>query len=363
MRPLAWLGALVLAWPQAGRAEETATAPAAASAPAAAPPGAAPPSIATSGWIAVAPSTGASVSPGVLSAVTDALRRSAAGLGYGVVPDERATQALSRLARTSVDSPADLWRFMHAAQASLALVARVEPAAGYFFVRVQLANADGSGPFEESASASPDNLARVVEGLVPRLLPPASSHAAAAAAPAALAAGVAPPVPYPSPPTPPAGQAPLPNAPVAPARMAEPEHGLVRLTAQTETALGVYEGFFYTQLVGGRIDLRLKRRLSLGAYGAYANLKGRAGRVNSALVSGMLDYRFDLGSHDVVQLMTRGSVGYLVYNGAVLRAAGGFAFAVGEHQIAVDLVAPTLWMVKNRPALSFDLALEVGFQL
>ena len=302
--------------------------------------------------VALAPSTGAGIAPAVLSEITQALRESATRRGYVVLDEQHCANALATIPERSVESAADLWRFMHSAGASLALVAHVHSAPGYFVIRIELANADGSGPFSASTGAHRAELRGAVEQLVPRVLTPAppASVPGTATTPTAPGVGAAAA----------SGHAPLPaRAP----ETVEPEFGFWRLVAQSEVVLGVYESFFYNQLVGGRVDMRFARRLSLGAYGAYVNLKGRTGRENSALIAAQLDYRIDLGTGRIVQATTRASTGYFVLNGPMLRAAAGLAFAVGKHEIAVDLLAPTFWIARNRTAISMDLALEVAFQL
>jgi hypothetical protein len=54
--------------------------------------------------------------------------------------------------------------------------------------------------------------------------------------------------------------------------------------------------------------------------------------------------------------------GYLPNNGPFARASGGFGITAGTVDVTFDLIAPTLWLTKNEPELSMDLALEVAFR-
>jgi hypothetical protein len=161
---------------------------------------------------------------------------------------------------------------------------------------------------------------------------------------------------------------------VAPAARAQPvattpapppveDHLPVRLALQTEGAVGAGTGKFYNQLLGARLDARFSPRLSLGGYLGYANLKGANGRAHSALTYAQLECL--LGDPTAkVRLPLRFASGYLGGNGPIVRAALGFAFALGQKvDLVTELIAPTVWFTNNQTLLSLDWSLELAFRL
>jgi hypothetical protein len=129
-----------------------------------------------------------------------------------------------------------------------------------------------------------------------------------------------------------------------------------RLALQTEGALGV-SGPFYNQLVGARLDHCFTTTTCLGGYGGYANLKGRSGRVSNVLVYAMVEHRRPLGTQWHIPL--RAAAGYLPSNGPFARLSAGLSVAIHDVDLTFDLLAPTLWVTRNDPVLSMDLAVEV----
>jgi hypothetical protein len=156
-------------------------------------------------------------------------------------------------------------------------------------------------------------------------------------------------------------QTPVATTPAPPAPIEE--RLPVRLALQTEGAVGVGTGKFYNQLVGGRLDARFSPRLSLGGYLGYANLKGANGRAHSALTYAQVECLLgDLNNK--VRVPLRFASGYLGGNGPIVRAALGFAFALGQNvDLVTELIAPTVWFTNNQTLLSMNWSLELAFKL
>jgi hypothetical protein len=137
----------------------------------------------------------------------------------------------------------------------------------------------------------------------------------------------------------------------------------LRLALQTEGAIGVGTGRFYNQLLGGRLDLRFSSQTSLGGYLGYANLKGANGRAHSALTYAQLEYVAG-DPTSFVRFPLRFASGYLGGNGPIVRAAVGFAFAVGPKvDLVTEIFAPMVWFTNNQTLLSLDLSVELAVRL
>jgi hypothetical protein len=136
----------------------------------------------------------------------------------------------------------------------------------------------------------------------------------------------------------------------------------LRLAVPFEVASGVVTGSFHNQLLGLRLDGRFSEHLSLGGYLGAGNLKGKDGRVTSALVMAVLEYMAG-DPAATVRYPLRFGTGYLAANGPVARASGGLAIALGKSTDLVGELASMVWVTNNQNLLSLDLALELAFRL
>lgn len=129
--------------------------------------------------------------------------------------------------------------------------------------------------------------------------------------------------------------------------------------------MGITPGPFYNHLVGLRFDYAFTPSFSLGPYLAYANLKGPdGGRASNGLFLMTLTYRAAPKPGSALGVPLRFSSGYLPKNGPVMRASAGLSVAIGDRaELALDLLAPTVWIVRGQGALSLDPALELSFTL
>ena len=132
------------------------------------------------------------------------------------------------------------------------------------------------------------------------------------------------------------------------------------LVLQTEGAIGTSQDGFYNHLVGGRIDFRVSRAILFGVYFAYANLAGKDGRADNIYFSLMVEDRIRISSSSDISIPLRLSVGYLPYNGPVIRLSAGLNIPLSSRfQLGFDLLAPTFWILPERTAVSLNIAAEI----
>ncbi len=111
-------------------------------------------------------------------------------------------------------------------------------------------------------------------------------------------------------------------------------------------------------------DLRLRRNFILSLQLGYANLNGRDGRENNLLPMFVLERRLRLGSHLDLSIPIKGAVGFLPFNGPVLRISAGLAYAIGERvEITADLLAPSFWLIDDDIFVSMNLSLGIIVRL
>ena len=295
-------------------------------APPAAPPPAAPTApgpVAAKPTIAVVDTHFVGADPAVGAFVTTALRRAAVKLGYAPIAQESTRAALAKLKTPGPLGPAEVLAVARNANARRGVVANVQAVGGRYSVQVHVASVDGRGPWFAEGTATALDLPDVVEKLLTSALPRPGSSAA--------------PRPVES----------IPR---------------LRLALQTEGAIGVSGDGFYNHLVGARLDYRFTSSVAGGVYVAYANLKGKDGRVSNVLPLLSIEYRFGFGETESFGIPVRFASGYLANNGPVLRLSGGLGFRVSDgFEVNFDLVAPTFWSSRDETVVSFDLAAELAF--
>jgi hypothetical protein len=128
-----------------------------------------------------------------------------------------------------------------------------------------------------------------------------------------------------------------------------------RLGGHATVAFGMPGVDFVNELVGARVELEYTPRFALGASLAYANLKGKDGRVSNVLPEASIAYGIPLGDGSV-RIPIRFAGGFLPKNGPTLRLTSGFDWAP-SNTIAFELalVEPMVWVARDRPELSLNL--------
>jgi hypothetical protein len=132
-----------------------------------------------------------------------------------------------------------------------------------------------------------------------------------------------------------------------------------RLGGFATVAIGLPGVDFVNELAGARFELEYTPRFAFGLSLAYANLKGKDGRVSNVLSEASLAYAIPLGDSGL-RIPIRFAGGYLPKNGPTLRLSSGFDWALGESMaIELVLLEPMVWVARDRPELSLNLGAAV----
>lgn len=292
------------------------------------------------------------------------LRETGASMGYEVITQAETIAAAQQLRMPYPPTPADLWRVSWIGRVHRGVFARIWAHAGQYVVELSVASLDGAGPFFARGTAGADDLREVLDRLLLTALPAPDVWTAAQQSDTQQSPG---------PNTGPRGELSGPRAETddpsgtgrrdaTPGREAEPEPELRRwsLTVQTEAAFGVSQPFFYNHLIGARLDFRITQSIIIGAYFAYVNLNARNGRTDNLLFMLQFEDRIRISSDLDLTIPLRAAVGYVPFNGPVIRLAAGLNFALSpDWEIGADLLVPTFWILADGgAAVSLDVGLE-----
>jgi hypothetical protein len=122
-------------------------------------------------------------------------------------------------------------------------------------------------------------------------------------------------------------------------------------------------GKFVNVLAGGRFGFNWSPRVAFELGVAYANLKGKEGRVHNVLPEVSVVYRIPLPS-PVLGVPFRVGAGYLAKNGPTLRASFGLDLAVTPNTvIELALLEPMVWVTHDRAEASLNVgaSARIGF--
>lgn len=313
------------------------------------------------------------IAPVVGRVTSDQLRRTASEMGYGVLPQADGVRTFQALRMHYPPAPADLWRLGFATRSHRAIFARVWANEGRYVIEVIVASIDGTGPFVATESSGAEDLRPAVDRALRQALPP-------------LSAWQGPEPTFTSPGTPVAGGPPgavvvgsvLPQARRRSAReelghptardgrrwrAAEPDIRRFSIALQTEASIGTTQGSFYNHFVGLRLDVRITRDILIGLYGAYTNVEGRDGRASNFFFMLQAEDRIRPSSTLELTIPLRVGLGYLPFNGPVIRLAAGVNYAITPNwEIGADLVAPTFYVLPTHFAVAFDFSLELAYR-
>ena len=300
------------------------------------------------------------IDPVVGQHVTRRMRQTAADMGYEVVAPDATIAAAQRLQMPYPPSPADLWRVTFVAEARRGAFARVWAHQGSYVIEISVASLDGTGPFFARGTAGSADLHQVVERLTREALPTPDTWDADAAE--RLREQSAQPQQQP--------QQPQIRPVIRPVRVTRRPRRDRRPTRrfdialQVEGAIGTSSDNFFNFLGGVRLGLRITNTLGLGLYLGYVNLRGRDGRVNNLLPMLQLENRIRLSARSDITVPLRFALGYLPYNGPVVRLAAGLNVPLSSRvELAFDILTPTFWVLPDRTAVSFNVAAELIFRL
>ncbi|MFT5355988.1 MAG: hypothetical protein ACI9KE_003210 [Polyangiales bacterium] len=305
------------------------------------------------------------VDPVVGQHVSQQMRQTAAALGYAVVTQEDTIAAARRVEMPYPPTPSDLWRVTFAASSQRGAFARVWADAGRYVLELSVASADGTGPFFARGTAGAEDLRAVVDALLREALPTPDTYDAEAAtaiasstpqvrpAPNGMARPMIRPLTRPT------------RRPVIrrPRQSTRPSRRF-DVALQTEAAFGASEDRFYNHLVGARFGIRVTRTMSLQLNASYINLRGRGERVHNILPMLFFENRFRISSRIDLTVPLRVGVGYLPFNGPVLRLAAGLNLPVSSRvEIGIDLLTPTFWFLLDQTLVSLNIGAEVIYRL
>lgn len=303
------------------------------------------------------------IDPVVGQHVSRQMRETAEALGYAVVAQEDTIAAARRVEMPYPPTPSDLWRVTFAAESQRGAFARVWADAGRYVLELSVASADGTGPFFARGTAGAEDLHTVVDGLLREAMPTPDTYDAAAAA--AIASST----PQPRTRTSPSASPVLrpmtsPRPVVRRARRNTRPSRRFDVALQTEAAFGVSEDRFYNHLVGVRFGVRLTRTISLQLNASYINLRGRGERAHNILPMLFFENRFRISSRIDLTVPLRVGVGYLPFNGPVLRLAAGLNLPVSSRvEIGIDLLTPTFWFLLDQTLVSLNIGAEIIYRL
>ncbi len=303
------------------------------------------------------------IDPVVGQHVSAQMRATGAALGYDVLDRDATVAAAQRLHMPYPPAPADLWRATWAAQAQRGAFARVWAYQGQYVTEVVVASLDGTGPFFARGTSGAADLHATVDRLLRQALPSPSVWDAAGArqlAEQSTAPSAVPDLPSA------AGFEPTIDTAGAPAEEEAPPPVGRRFSValQTEGAIGASQDTFYNQLFGVRLDYRLSRDVMLGVYAAYANLRGKDGRVSNILTYAQVEDRVHVSADSDISVPLRLAVGYLPFNGPVVRMSAGLNIPLSERtEIGFDILTPTFWVLPDRTAVSLDISVELVYRL
>lgn len=304
------------------------------------------------------------VDPVVGRAVTRRMRETAVELGYDVIAGEDTVAAARRLRMPYPPSPADLWRVTFVAEAQRGAFARVWAHEGRYVFELSVASLDGGGPFFARGTSTADDLREVVDRLMREALPLPATYDPEEAARLATRTE-----PEERAPTHVEVAAPPPTPVARPVIVRRPSRTLrptrrFDLVLQTEGAIGTSSDGFYNHLIGIRLGLRITNAIHIGLYGAYANLKGRGNRAQNFLTMFMLEDRIRLSSRSDITVPIRAAIGYLPFNGPVLRLSAGINIPLSPRfEVGFDILTPTFWFLPDQTVVSLNIAAELIYRL
>ncbi|MBX3246375.1 MAG: hypothetical protein KF901_04260 [Myxococcales bacterium] len=304
------------------------------------------------------------VDPVVGRHVTRRMRATADSMGYRVLSAEETVAAAQRLRMPFPPSPADLWRVTYVGEARRGAFARVWAHEGRYHFELSVASLDGGEPRFARGSSEADDLHEVVERLTREVLPPperwdAEGYERFAGAGATRAPTITPPPVAEDPFLRRTTPAPLPRRRVdnRPGRRLD-------VAADVQAAIGV-DDRYTNVLLGARVGVRITKTVNLGVHLLYTNLRTRSGRGGNVLPMAMVENRIRLSSRTDITVPLRFAVGYLPFNGPVVRFSAGLNIPLSSRvELHLDLIAPTFWILPtNNTGVTLNLGTELIFRI
>ncbi len=291
----------------------------------------------------------AGVDPAAATFVTDTLRTHIAQLGYPIVPQAQLYDAARRVQLAFPPPPEGIGALMQAVQAPVAVTAEVRGGGGYYQALLRVRFAQEPVERIRQIVATQWTLGDSIRQALPLLLaPPATNPYDAYGA-------------YGQPALPQDMTAWRPPPRRPPSRL---HRAPFELALGFEFAFGPGNDAFWNFLGYGRAAWFPVDRFGITASVSYANLRGRTNRVSNALFMVGVETAVELITRNHVYLPLRAEVGYLPFNGPVVRATAGVAFNVATNtRIELDILSPTIWILPGVTAVSLDVGAQVLFDI
>lgn len=289
------------------------------------------------------------VDPAAAAFVTEILRQTLTTAGHSIVPTALIYDAARRLALPFPPPPDGIGALLMTLQVPVAVTCEVRGGGGYYqaMLRVRFA----SEPVERIRQivATQWTLGDSLRQAVAEILAPTSADTTS---------------PYSNYSPPQYSNTPLPDmtgyTPTPPRRPSRLHRAPFELSIGGEFAIGPGTDSFWNFLAYGRAAWFPVDRFGVTASVGYANLRGRSNRVANALFMVGVETAIELLQRQHVYLPLRAEVGYLPFNGPVVRLTAALAVNVTRSlRLEFDLLSPTVWVLPGGAAVSMDLGAQV----
>lgn len=279
------------------------------------------------------------VDPQAGAFVTEVLRQTLTQLGHPIVPTMQLYDVARQLQLPFPVPPDGVVTVLRLLNAPIGVTAEVRGGGGYYYATLRVRFVNEANERVRQLVATQWTLGDTLRSTLPVLLSP----------------------------TPPTETTVMPGVPEVPGLPVLPRRRPVRLhprpwefSGGLELAIGPGQDSFVNVLASARAAYFPWDRLGFTASVAYANLQGRRGRVSNILPMVGIETGLELLPRQRIFLPLRAEVGYLPFNGPVLRGTAGLSFAITRDiGLELDILVPTVWFLPGSAALSLDLGVQV----
>jgi hypothetical protein len=290
------------------------------------------------------------VDPAAGTFVNTVMQQQFAQLGFTIVPQEELYATARRLTLAFPVPEQGLAMLARELRAEMVFACDLRARSGYYFATVRVRRSDESAERSLAVVATQWTLGDRVREAVLLLLRGANQTAVTTASPSSADpnAAIVTPSYYP-------GNVTVPSRPSVLVHPRPFELGLV-----AHGAFNPGRDPYTNVLAGARFAYFPLDRLGVSGSLQYANLRGRSARVNNLLPLVGVETAVDLVSSVGLFVPVRAEIGYLPFNGPVLRFTAGLTFTVYRQlRIEFDLVQPTIWWVNENASVSLDIGAYV----
>lgn len=290
------------------------------------------------------------VDPAAATFVNNVLREQFTRLGLAIVATDELYAAARRLSLAFPVPEAGLAQLVTELRSEFAITCELRARSGFYFATLRVRRRDESTERAAGVVATQWTLGDRVREAVLLLLRGGNGASS-------INTGAGPSDPTGIPPTQPYYQPPI-SIPARPPILLHARP--FELSLVGHAAFNPGREPYTNGLVGARFTYFPLDRLGVMASLSYANLRGRAGRVNNLLPLVGVESGVDLVPSIGLFVPLRFEVGYLPFNGIVARVTAGLAFTLYRQlRLEIDVVQPTLWMVGENASVSLDIGASI----